>query len=230
VTLLAPLVQNQIEASGRIHRDLREWSLSDAALRRLRETLPGFDSETCLLKSIAIDALYGTRVLAIKRMSEHVAVVMEETNIRTAGSELVERIASLQGAGNCKPRQFISFASKFCHFFVDEERFPIYDEAACKTLKLHLGSAYVVNSDHPYVAYCENLTHLRAAARLISATREIDRYLWITGMYMKWLKERMKKTPKMNVELQGIFKQPNPAIVANLDALLPANLQRTFKA
>jgi hypothetical protein len=69
---VVPLTQMQIDAACRLHQRLDQWWLSDAALKRLRETLPGFDRESCLIKSVAIKALYGTQVLAIVRMAEYV--------------------------------------------------------------------------------------------------------------------------------------------------------------
>jgi hypothetical protein len=88
-------MQRQIDAACRLHQRLGQWWLSDAALKRLRETLPEFDRESCLIKSVAINALYGTQVLAIIRMVEHVETILRETDIGTAKIDLVERLASL---------------------------------------------------------------------------------------------------------------------------------------
>jgi hypothetical protein len=49
-------------------------------------------------------------------------------------------------------------------------------------------------------------------------------------MYMKWLKLRHKKNPPMNAELQSIFNHPDREAAAELDVLLPACLDRPFKA
>jgi hypothetical protein len=224
-------MQTQIDAACRLHQRLGQWWLSDAALKRLREALPEFDRESCLVKSVAINALYGTQVLAIVRMAEHAEAVLRKTDTRTATIELVERLASLPADSNKRHRRFTSFAAKFCHFFLDEERFPIYDEAAREAMRLHLGSkGCVSDSAHPYSSFCENLARLRREASLHGTGRELDRYLWITGMYMKWLKLREKKNPPMNAELRSIFNHPAREAAAELDALLPACLDRAFKA
>ena len=73
---ISPPTLSQIAAGGRLHQSLEQWRLSDQALRRLHESLPEFDFETCLLKSLAINALYGTQVLAIIPMSLHVQRVL----------------------------------------------------------------------------------------------------------------------------------------------------------
>ncbi len=228
--LAVPLTQKQVDAACRLHQRLDQWRLSDAALARLRKELPGFDTESCLLKSIALNTLYSTRVFAIVRMALHVETVLSRRSTETAGPELVEEISLLSTAGNKKSKQFVSFAAKFCHFFVDEERFPIYDEAARKVVELHLGAGeYLSDKAHPYLAFDKNVARLRAAAGLNGHGRELDRYLWITGMYMKWLKERQKPNPKLNVELRDLFERPMSVAVAELDALLPAILDRTLK-
>src|SRR5262245_27133930 len=105
--LVIPLMQSQIDAACRLHRRLNQWWLADAALNRLGETLPRFDRESCLIKAVVINALYGTQVLAIVRMAQHVEAVLEETDIRTANIELVERLASLPTASNNRHRRFV---------------------------------------------------------------------------------------------------------------------------
>lgn len=228
--LAVPLKQKQVDAACRLHQRLDQWRLSDAALKRLHDTLPGFDAETCLLKSIAINALYGAQVFAIVRMAEHVQEVLSQTNTATADPNLVERIAALPAHAGEESRQFVSFAAKLCHFFVDAERFPIYDEAARNVIKLHLGVGKYDNSKaHPYVAFCRNFRCLRDEAGLKGHGRELDRYLWITGMYMKWQKLRRKKSEKMNAELRRLFERPSREVAAELDALLPSVLDRAFR-
>jgi len=73
-------------------------------------------------------------------MGEHVAKVIESVNMRNPSRELVDTIAALPSKKGQTKRKRTSFAAKFCHFFVDKDRFPIYDDAARKAIKLHLGS------------------------------------------------------------------------------------------
>ena len=129
------------------------------------------------------------------------------------------------------PRRHVSFASKLCHFFLndeDDERYPIYDKAACDALRHHLGDAYCDDHQRPYSAFRENLEKLRAASSNIKPTgREMDRYLWIVGMYMryaKWQRAGTKGSPIVNTELLKAFKQ-RPTL-CDLDALLPESVPR----
>lgn len=230
MVLSVPLLAQQVDAACRLHTLIGQLGQTDAALVRLGKVLPGFDGEACLLKTVAVNTLYATQVLAITRMARYIKSVLANTDLKAAGPELVERIALLPSDKPGKARQHVSFAAKFCHFYVDEDRFPIYDEAARNVIKLHLGKKeYIINTDSPYLAFCENLKRLRTGARLKEHGRELDRYLWITGMYMRWLKERHTKNPRVNADLLRAFRQPTRVQAAELDAMLPPTLNRAFK-
>lgn len=230
MTLAVPLSGREVAAACRLHQQIIQFRLPDAALIRLGEVLPGFDAEACLLKSVAINTLYATQVYAISRMAQQLHVALAKINSKEVGPELVEKIASLPTGKPGKSRKFVSFAAKFCHFYVDEKRFPIYDEAARNVIELHLGKrGYIRDSAHPYLAFCENLKRLRSEAGLKYQGRELDHYLWITGMYMRWLKQRNSKNPRVNADLLRVFKQPTPDQARELDVLLPAILGRAFK-
>jgi hypothetical protein len=81
--------------------------------------------------------------------------------------ELVERLAFLPKSQE-RQRQMnhLSFASKFAHFFVDTELFPIYDSFAAKMLIHHLGSARAISDGaHPYrVAFITNFKTVKERA------------------------------------------------------------------
>jgi len=213
--LAVPLSQVQITAANQLHQRLEQWALSDRALHRLRQSVPGFDPEACLLKTLAVNQLYGTNVLAIIPMSRHVYRVLLGLDLISQGIELVDKIAAFTHNGVETMRT--SFAAKFCHFFIDEDRFPIYDQAARLAMKLHLGTRYV--NDTSYASFCANLSILRTVAGLQGSARTIDRYLWIVGSYMRW-----KKNPQIGAELRRMFERPLPEETLQLEQLLPACL------
>jgi len=201
--------------------------VSDAALRRLREALPGFENEACLLKAVAVNSLYGTRLYALARMARHVQTVLAGADLRLAPIQLADQIAAMPRGPNEDQHRFTSFAAKFCHFFIDEERFPIYDEAARTVLKLHLnGADFVHDEQHPYVAFVSNFMRLKSLSGFVGSTRDLDRYLWLTGMYMKWIKTRNRKSVPVNVELQHLFNAPGIEAAQELECMLPAQLPR----
>ena len=49
--LAVPLKTFQIEAASRLHARLKQWQISDKALKRLAERCPGFDAEVTLPRS-----------------------------------------------------------------------------------------------------------------------------------------------------------------------------------
>lgn len=142
--LAVPLSMSQIEAANRLHQQLTQWQVTDSALHTLNDRFPGFDIESSLLKVVAVNQLYGTNVYAVVRMAQHVSEVMQETGGKE-DTDLVEELASLND------RKHRSFASKFAHFFIDMERFPIFDSFAVKMVAYHLGTQRQVrDSAHPY--------------------------------------------------------------------------------
>ena len=225
VGLSVPLTQAQVESASHVYLNLVQWRLSDSALDKLAASVPDFTAEACLLKTVAINAIYGTQLLATGRMSKHIEEVLGNANPAKAGPELVEVIAKLPPRDGERQRTLVSFGSKFCHFFIDPARFPIYDEAVREALKLHLGSkTYQTDKTKPYLAYCANLERLREGASLHCGTKELDRYLWLTGMFMRWVKERSKGSARVNAELKHVFESPSPVFAVELSAMLPEKL------
>jgi hypothetical protein len=221
MALAVPLTQNQIEAANRLHRRFEQWRLSDDALLKLRALLPDWDLESCLLKCIAVNSLYGTQVYAVIRMAHHVQNVLSRVEDMKQ-TDLVERIAALPKFDDeRKSRHFVSFAAKLCHFFIDSELYPIYDEAARNVLKLHLGKdKYLDDVKGLFFAFCKNIERLRQEAGISGKGRELDRYLWLTGMYMKWVKGR-----PVNAELKRMFMQRATDDVMDVSELLPLPLK-----
>lgn len=214
--LAVPLLASQVEAANSIHSRMQQWAVIDRGLGLLAERFPGFDREETLLKVAAINQLYGTNVFAVVRMAEHVTDLMASRPQNDP--RLVEQISFLPMApGQQSQRRYVSFASKFCHFFVDAERFPIYDSYAANTLGHHLGRRLLVrNADHPYQAYVANFKLLRERARLVCSTRELDIYLWVAGVYRRW---RARPDARINVEASSIFDRPSADVITELEKL-----------
>src|SRR5258708_9467222 len=205
--LAVPLSMTQIEAANRLHRQLPQWQITDYALHALQVRFPGFDIEATLLKVVTVNQLYGTNVYAVIRMAQHIAKVMSEAN-NMEDADLVEELASLTG------RQHRTFASKFAHFFIDMHRFPIYDSFAVKMVAYHLGrQEQVINTGHPYQAFIENIHRLKERAHLSCTSKELDRYLWLAGLYQEWLRS---SAPQINVEVAQLFKSLSSEAAAEL--------------
>lgn len=228
--LAVPLRPVQIAAANRLHGRLRQWAVTDRALLQLQERFPGFGLEACLLKVVAVNALYATNVLALMRMAEHVTSIMAATDLAAGGPELVEQIMALPRRDGLPPnRAFASFASKFAHFFIDPERFPVYDRYAAKTLGFHLRGRHCCRTGGRYERFIADLGTLEKQAGLSCSYRDLDHYLWLTGQYRQWLKERdSDKKPQINTELAKLFSAPSGQDRKDLDAMLPRVLPRAF--
>lgn len=216
MALSRPLELRQIAAAQRLHGRLEQWQLTDHALAALKAKFPGFAPYEVLLKATVINALYGTNVYAIPRVAKHVVNVMAKVKIQSAGPELVERLAVELRVGKVKARRRYSFASKFAHFFVDPQRFPIMDKFAMKMLKLHLGKALVSDSAHPYQAFCKNYELLKNVIGFTGSNRELDHYLWLAGEYLEW---RQNKKARVNGDARTLFTNSASDVIADLDTL-----------
>ncbi len=201
----AKLTEEQIAAAGAIHATLVQWRLTDEALRRLQDALPAFGAEESLLKVVAINALYGTNVFALVRAATHVQKVLAAADLTTAGPELVESLADIPTTSGGRHRRYVSFASKFAHFFISADRFPIHDSYAERMMLLHAGQSAARDLARPYEAFVANLERLKREYGLKSTYRELDRYLWLAGLYRAY--GEGKRTLK--AEVLHIFERPS---------------------
>jgi len=214
-----PLSSGQIEAAGRLYEQLVQWRAGDEALAALAERFPGFDAQGSLLKVVTVGALYGSTAINAARLAGHVQRVLAKADARSCGSELVERLAAVPAApGESKARMHLAFASKFAHFFVDPDRYPIMDTHAVRMVRFHLGRRNRVSDEaHRYVEFVTNFRRLRAMAGFKGPKRELDRYLWLSGRYQAWLKNPKSR---VNVELGALFRSPNEAAAVDLRAMM----------
>jgi hypothetical protein len=117
-------------------------------------------------------------------MAEYVVLLMRE-GPPAAELEIVDRIGELPKTTEQKrDRLHLSFASKLAHFFIDPERFPIYDQYAARALAFHTGKRVIKERGMRYADYCEPFEKLRSAVGV--KPRELDQYLWLRGLYHKW--------------------------------------------
>jgi hypothetical protein len=182
--------------------------------------MPGFSHGECLIKASAINQLYGTNVYALARMAKHLAGVMA----RPRGDDLVEQLGTLITDG--KPRRHLSFASKFAHFFIDKERFPIFDSYANERLRFHVAGVALPTDDPPaYVDYVAAHNALITLCGLACSGRELDRYLWIAGLHRAWSRN---PRAQINVEVRTLFLDAISDHILGEDlASLQSNEQRS---
>jgi len=198
------LPREGIVAAGNMREGMPGWKTSDKALELLSERFPDFDEASILLKTVAINALYSTNVYATTRMAEHIKKVLGGVEGTLEGPQLVEEIARLPITDTQKRnRRHYSFASKFAHFFIDPEEFPIKDGYAIEMLKYHLGKEnFKLDDSKQYVAYVENYAQLKKDLGYGVSNKELDIYLWIAGEMKTWMKN---DNASINTELRGVL-------------------------
>jgi hypothetical protein len=204
----------QVEAAQAIYTTYTpSWRRVDAALAALADSMPDFNPAAVLLKVVAVNSLYGTNVYALDRAAQHIGAVLDGVELAFAEPQLVEEMAAIPPLPGGKARRHRSFASKFAHFCIDHDRFPIHDSFAAKMLRAHLDrDAPAPDSGATYMSTEAAFRKLARSAGLGSETRRLDRYLWIIGQYRDWTNN---PTATINSELRAVFEADPPELAVS---------------
>ncbi|MGP8247781.1 MAG: hypothetical protein ACLQVN_25120 [Bryobacteraceae bacterium] len=173
----------------------RENSVIEESLKELFSQYPSNkDVRHVLLKVVALNALYSTRIFVYsekvpnvvdvaRRIHEHVQDV--DSALDAGSPELVDRIAMVTVPGK-KDRKYFSFATKYCSWHKPES-YPIWDanvERYLGCLQKQTGFArdFDVNGYWDYPRFREVMTAFRERYDLGSfGFKEIDKFLWLYG-------------------------------------------------
>lgn len=210
--LLHPLSQEQIAAATEIHdAHMPGWAAADRALDLLREAIPQFSHEEVLIKAATVDRLYFARHM---RLTESIGqIVQTMTDPPPDAIAIVEAIAPLKSDGSTS--SYWSFSSKFVHFFVDPAGVPIYDDWAIKAIRHHFGRLSWIGKT-PYRAFAEYVFALRELGGVSCSIRELDRYLWLSGMLRGW---RKSQSAGISGEVRAVFESSDREVQAVLTQL-----------
>ncbi len=205
---------DQIVAATAIHDEhMPGWAATDRALTLLAESVPSMSPDAITLKAAVVDRLYYTRHYhlgdAIDRIVEVLANPPEEP------VAMVEAIAPISVAG--KDRWHWSFASKFAHWFIDDS-LPIYDQWAIRAASFHFGRIRWATT--AYRDFAQHVHALREASGVSCTTEQLDRYLWLSGMYRAWDAADDKGKLGLSGEVLELFSNNAPAVRHALARLL----------
>lgn len=174
-------------------KTLPDYAIAEAALASLfHSRRKNTDAADVLVKVAALNALYATSVLGVYRMAEHIFSHGERIDcwLTQGDDRAVDRIRRVPRLlkKNGRPRDFYSFATKYCHW-QEPERFPMYDQ-------------YVVHALRP-VRRCLALNRVPANALRITTVfratleetrsalgwedrgyRALDQALWVLGQLL----------------------------------------------
>lgn len=211
---VADIRPDQIAAATEIH-DLHMpgWAASDRALDHLREALPDFHECSVLAKVAAVNQLYNARHDRLVEAAEKIADVLLDPPDDPV--LLVEKIAPLKQDRGC--RWYLSLASKFGHFFVDADHLPIYDAYAIHALRHHFGRLKWAGKGTAYRAFVGYVHVLREHVDPPCSLRQLDRYLWLSGMCRAWQKD---SDVQISREARALVESTNPDVQKLLQQLV----------
>lgn len=196
-------------------RQCEAWRISEQTLDWLRDALPNWDLNSVLVKAAALNTLYSTRNWQVIKAADRIVGIMNEKP--TDYVEIAVRISNLEEAN----QKQVSFASKFTHFFVDNGM-PMYDQWAEKGLRRHLGR--LTWAEPRLRAWVDLIRRLRCRDQLEVPVRELDRYLWLSGMRSEW--DRAQKTGQkvdrlgISKDMAGLFRSPDLEVKGLLKTLV----------
>jgi hypothetical protein len=194
----------------------RENAVSEKALTELFAAYPANTNPShILLKVVALNSLYSTRILAVLKLAHFIANLGANLDaaLATGSPEAVTLIAK---AGNAdSDLSFYTFATKYCNRH-QPNLYPIYDSRAEKylwTLKrqgIFNCEALSGRDDlHSYPQFCVVMTAFREQFGLGSFTfKQIDELLWSQGEVIWALAD---EEARVEVHLEtGDFEEPPP--------------------
>ncbi len=192
----------KLESADHLYRQCPGWLLVDSTLDHMRVHNPGnIEPSVVAAKVRVINTLYYTNLLATNQMAHHIVRKLEDVSIE--GPRLVNAISELKVGG--KVRHFRSFASKYCHFFVSPEEYPILDRYNTDALGEHLGEpryrAAALRED--YTLHYEAMQQLVRRNSLEVSWRGLDHYLYLWALWRAYCDQQ--KRERIAEEVRGLF-------------------------
>ncbi len=221
------VTRQNIDAATKIRSlpELSSWVDADKALEDLCRYFPDNTNRVhVLIKASAIDKLYSTRAGNIFWVADAIVAVMKEKGNLSPSrnhSDIVEDISSEKLNSHLKANRCLSFASKYCHFFVDSSIFPLYDSFALDSVKNLLGKFRNrrIPTESEYHNFCRRLLNLKIRDGLEDVSvREMDRFLWLWG---QWLSQKDRVDQHVNEYVYSIFTSTEPNVQKLLRDLQP---------
>lgn len=212
--VLHRVTPSQIAAANAIHDGhMPGWASTDRALTLVGRSVPGVGLDAVTVKAAVVDRLYYTRHYRLGDSVERIVEVMADPPVEAVA--MVEAIAPLSVRD--RTHWYWSFASKYSHWFIDPE-LPIYDSWAIRAVSHHFGR--MTWKTTAYRDFAEHVYALREASGLDCGIREMDRYLWMSGMYRAWLAAEERSRLGLSGEVAALFGSRDASIRDALTTLL----------
>ena len=195
----------------------RENDVTEKALAELFAAYPANDNPShILLKVVALNSLYSTRILAVLKLAHYIADLGARLDAAlAAGSPEAVTLVSQAGGGD-SDLSFYTFAAKYCNWH-QPNLYPIYDSRVDKYLwvlkkqGIFTCEALSGHEDlHSYPQFCVVMTAFREQFGLGSFTfKQIDEFLWSQGEVI-WAVADEEAREEARVEVAAVFEEPPP--------------------
>lgn len=196
-------LRTRIEIAGRLWTRTPELIRSERTLFALQGCLPRNDADSTLIKVAALHALDGARPFPAARWAAHVESELAQRDTLECGPELVDALAAAPEIRSTDQRRALVMASRFAHYFVDADRFPICDswtEAELARLSAPQNEA------GDYVHFATRHSGVVEAIGLTRA-RKLGPYLWLASQYRVW-----RRNPRTSIQhsARALFESGDP--------------------
>lgn len=235
----------QIDAATKLYNIMDDWKCKDKLLNGLRKSEPDFSNfRETLLSVLAINKFYNAGCPDPLAMAIFIATqgsqIMElyhqkmSQDTRIARIELVKRIAIKDIAIENKKKDGCPvFTSKFAHFFIDPDAFPILDKNAEKMVAYHHSSRELYRNlikeeqfdrgkrYETFYDFFHTLIDNPSYGEDKPSNKVFDQYLWLAGICEKLelkdngvnpeVKEKYRSSDAEVKRLFGdLFDHPSP--------------------
>ncbi len=192
-----------ITASELLWERLEDFRRSDRALYALQGCFPSFDTESTLLKVLALSSVDGDKSSSGVSLANRIHILLSHADVSRCGPELVDALAATAIEFGKSSNGGVGFASRFAHFFVDGERFPILDAWSERALEWLIERPLQgAPGESRYARFARDFAWVAGALRL-TRRRELAHWLWIAGQYRAWTRNR--RTP-MHRSVRALFE------------------------
>jgi len=159
---------------------------ADAAINKLVRFVPSNDKLTdVLLKVVAVNTLYATRIYSAFRMAEHIVTIKELDKLLAEGSvAAVDKIRTGHGIrrkGSRRDMDFYSFATKYCSFH-NSSSYPLFDDVVGTLVKKLVPGRRNLRD---YAIFKQMIDQIRTDYSIAFGNyKELDMGLWVYGGYV----------------------------------------------
>jgi len=199
-----PLERAQIEAADRLWNRLDDLQRSDRALASLQGVLSTFDRESTLLKVLALHPIDTSKTHVGLPLAREISEFLRAVDTQRCGLQVVDDLAAVADRHGKSSYDGLGFASRFAHYFIDSERFPVLDAWSERALEALLGGVLLgAEGDGRYVRFACSFAHV-AEPLALPRRRRLGRWLWLAGQYTAW---RANRRTAINRAVRDLFEQ-----------------------